>query len=329
MALECVDPHVSLLRDVRKSGTKDKIFLQVISLQVRNRIFSDSGGFQLFSLISSSVKNGRISPEGFSYRLGKERRTKSLTPENCIRKQLRINADVLFCLDHCTHPDAPIDAQETSVENTVKWGKECKEVFLRSAGEEKNKKFLFAVVQGGENRELRRQCADRLIEIGFDGYGFGGWPIGEGGSLRESVAYTAELLPENSMKHALGIGKPENLVQAYGLGYDIFDCVIPTRDARHRRLYVFNEPLESTGFVGREFYTAVYIGDKKYVRDKRPLEETCDCLCCRRYSRAYLHHLFRIDDGLALSLATRHNLRFYSRLMEALRREHYRRTWAR
>jgi queuine tRNA-ribosyltransferase len=286
----------------------------------RGPVFSDSGGYQLYSLITGSRKNGRIGPEGFTYRPGGEGRKKRFSPENCITKQLRLGADVLFCLDHCTHPDEPPQHQKLSVENTVRWAKLCKETFRRSPAETSSGRLLFAVVQGGDDRDLRKSCVNELLELGFDGFGFGGWPVHDDGSLRETVAYTAELLPENSVKHALGIGKPENLVRAYESGYDIFDCVIPSRDARHRRLYVFNEPPEVSGISGDRFYSHVYIGDRKYVRDRRPLDENCDCPCCRRYSRGYLHHLFRVDDGLAPRLATLHNLRFYTRLMETLRR---------
>ncbi len=133
-----------------------------------------------------------------------------------------------------------------------------------------------------------------------------------------AVALVAELTPRGVPRHALGIGKPENVVRAAAAGYELFDAVIPTRDARHKRLYVSTDNFASLQGGGKEFYDNLYLQDEKYTRDERPLEEWCDCLCCRRYSRAYLHHLFRIGETLALRLATMHNLRFYTRMMARL-----------
>jgi queuine tRNA-ribosyltransferase len=141
----------------------------------------------------------------------------------------------------------------------------------------------------------------------------------------DTVHYTAELVPEGYPLHGLGIGKPENLVKAVEAGYGIFDCVLPTRDARHRRLYVFDPGVEAAAadprrLLSGSFYHHLYIGDKRFLRDAEPIDPGCDCLCCGRYSRAYLHHLFRVGDPLAFRLASLHNLRLYARLVEMLRR---------
>ena len=274
-------------------------------------VVSDSGGFQVYSLVTGREKLGSVSARGFTYRMEKGGKSQTLTPEKCIQRQFRIGADVMYCLDHCTHPEAPAEEQRASVEHTVAWARACRDEFDRRAEKLDARPQLFAVVQGGNDPALRRECAARLVEIGFDGFGFGGWPIDREGALVEMVAFVASLLPDDLPRHALGIGKPENLVAAFRAGYNIFDCVIPTRDARHKRLYTFAD--------GPALYRCVYLQDEKHARDGGPLEEGCDCPLCARYSRAYLHHMFRFDDPVAYRLATLHNLRFYARLVERLR----------
>ena len=282
-------------------------------------VLSDSGGFQIYSLLRSSPHLGSITKKGFYYRLQRDEGKKLLTPEKSIRKQLAMGADIVVCLDQCTHPDAGADEQRAAVERTVAWARRCREEFDRLSAGKADRPRLFAVIQGGADAALRRECAARLLEIGFDGYGFGGWPVDEAGRLEEMVPLVAELVPAGLPKWAFGIGKPEHVVSCAGLGYDLFDCALPTRDARHRRLYVFRAAPAAASLAG-EFYEHLYIQDDKYIRDAAPVEASCDCLCCRQYSRAYLRHLFRIGDALAARLATIHNLRFYTRLMPRLRR---------
>jgi queuine tRNA-ribosyltransferase len=284
-------------------------------------VASDSGGFQVLSLITQSESLGSLSDRGFTYRLARGQAKKTLTPEKCVRLQLRLGADILFCLDECTRPDADGERRRASVERTVRWARECKAAFTRGVEEraaDTSRPRLFAVIQGGDDADLRRECAERLVEIGFDGYGYGGWPIVKGGGLSEMVAHVAELAPPDLPTHALGIGKPENVVRCVAMGYDLFDCTLPTRDARHGRLYVFDGPLDSLNLRGG-FYHYHYAEDDKHTRDPKPVDETCPCLCCRGYSRAYLRHLFAIHEPLAGRLATIHNLTFYARLMDRLR----------
>ncbi|MBT3602158.1 MAG: tRNA guanosine(34) transglycosylase Tgt [Candidatus Latescibacteria bacterium] len=278
-------------------------------------VMSDSGGYQVFSLIAENPKSGSISKKGFVYRLGNGGKKQTLTPEKCIQKQFHVGADVMFCLDHCTHPNAGVEEQKLSVKHTIAWAKQCRDEFDRR--QDRNETKLFGVVQGGMDFDLRQQCVEQLVEIGFDGYGFGGWPISDDGALVEAVAWVAELLPKDLPKHALGIGKPENVVRAFHLGYDTFDCTIPTRDARHKRLCIFNDAPDRVNYDS-DFYRYVYIDDERYARDAEPVDPTCDCLCCKHYSRSYLHHLFDIRDTLAFRLATIHNLRFYVRMMAQL-----------
>ncbi len=285
-------------------------------------VAADSGGFQAYSLLDGSPGLGVITRKGFAYRMQKGGARRLLTPQKCIEAQFRLGADLMFCLDYCTHPGAPEQVQRESVELTLAWARQCRVTYdrlvegKRLAPEERP--ALLAVVQGGEDPALRRACAAALVEIGFDGYAFGGWPVTEDGRLSETVALVAELVPDDKPRFGLGIGKPENLVKAFRWGYDLFDCVIPTRDARHRRLYVFSAPPESATLEGEGFYHCLYMQDETHRRDSRPVEDGCDCDCCRHYSRAYLHHLFGIGDSLAERLATIHNLRFYRRLVAAL-----------
>jgi queuine tRNA-ribosyltransferase len=287
-------------------------------------VISDSGGFQVYSLITES-KAGTIHKDGFTYKLEQDSDKKILTPEKCIQYQFKIGADIIYCLDYCTHPSAPDNIQEESVDLTIKWARRCKKEFetqlkLRKVKED-NRPLLFAVVQGGNNPDLRKKCALELLRIGFDGYGFGGWPIDDDGKLLDMVGYVAELIGTDYPKHALGIGKPENLVKAYIAGYEIFDCVIPTRDARHKRLYTFRdfERIQCIEDFEEGFYKYLYLQDDIHIKALKPIEEGCDCHTCKHFTRSYLHHLFRIGDTLAYRLATIHNLRFYTRLIDKLR----------
>jgi len=282
-------------------------------------ILSDSGGFQVYSLLRENPRLGAVTERGFSYRSASGQAKTVLTPEKCIQKQFKLGSDIIVCLDYCTHPATPTDEQRRSVDTTVRWAQACRREHNRLSEQRKDPPLLFAVVQGGNEFSLREECAEALLEIGFDGYGFGGWPIGEGGRLVESVQRVAELLPNDSPKWALGIGKPEHVVAAARFGYGLFDCVIPTRDARHQRLYVYRDSPHDALSGTPDFYECVYIQDNKHTRDKAPVDEGCDCFCCRSYSRAYLHHLFKVGDSLAQRLATLHNLRFYTRLVEVLR----------
>ncbi|MDH7569750.1 MAG: tRNA guanosine(34) transglycosylase Tgt [Armatimonadota bacterium] len=284
----------------------------------RGPVLSDSGGFQLYSLATGGAGMGSVSPHGFTWRTAPGAPKQHLTPEKAIERQFQLGADLMVCLDYCTHPAAPAEVQRESVRLTVAWARRCKETFLRLAATREPRPLLFAVVQGGADPHLRRACALELLEIGFDGYAFGGWPVSNDGALVEAVAWVREHTPRDRPLHALGIGKPENVVRAARMGYDLFDCVIPTRDARHRRLYAATDGLRELREDGT-FYYNLYLQDEKYHRDHSPVEPGCDCHCCRRYTRAYLYHLFEAGEVLAQRLATIHNLHFYARLMARLR----------
>lgn len=274
-------------------------------------VFSDSGGFQVYSLIRGGSRKGAVTEHGFTYRVGDKRH--ELTPRKAIQRQLDLGADVLFCLDHCTHPEDNTETQRESVENTTRWARECRSVFhelldSRGPAAGRVRPLLYAVVQGGADRELRRRSAHELAEMGFDGYGFGGWPVGRDGRLEESVSWVAEDLGGQPL-HALGIGSPANVARAVAAGYGTLDCVIPSRDARHGRLYLRRG----------DGWSSISAKDQGLVRDHAPVDPGCDCPCCTRYTRAWLAHLFALGDHLAYRLATIHNLRVWTRVVEAAR----------
>ena len=286
-------------------------------------ILSDSGGFQVWSLIRQDPSRGVIRDNEVIFREPETGEKWNLTPERVIGMQLQIGSDILVCLDDCTDAEAPEAEQERSVERTVRWARRCREELDRQLAQRRDSDppRLFAVVQGGGIESLRRQCAAELAAIGFDGYGFGGWPLAADGSLlADPMRWVAESLPPGAAKHALGVGRPDHVVSAAAVGYSMFDCALPTRDARHGRLYAFRDGWSTRRPVpGDHFYRAVRIHDQPYRVDHGPIEDGCDCPVCARYSAAYLHHLFKVGDISAERLATLHNLRFYVRLFALLR----------
>ena len=286
-------------------------------------ILTDSGGFQLYSLIRENPEYGEIRDKEIIFRpdLGKEKLT--FSPEKCIQVQFQYGSDIMMALDMCTHPDDPPEIQRRSVELTVKWGARCRAEFDKLSKKLDKKPLLFGIVQGGSDPELRLECGRRLEEIGFDGYGFGGWPLDASGRFRlDILKMAADAMPDHKVKYAMGLGRPEEIAALVRMGYSLFDCVIPTREARHQRLYTWIPGMDTPEGVRREdgkFYRFLYILDDDHRREDEPVDERCDCLLCKNHSRAYLHHLFRVGDPYALRLATAHNLRFYGRLMELLR----------
>lgn len=284
-------------------------------------ILTDSGGFQVFSMIRENSRYGTITKGGIIFRPSSKEKIE-LTPEKCIQAQYICDSDIIMSLDYCTHPDDPYQVNKESVENTISWAVKGKEEYERLIENypRENKPLIFGIIQGGKDKELRKRCADALIEIGFDGYGFGGWPLDKDGNLLEEVlGYTAELMPNDLPKYAMGIGRPENIVICSKLGYNLFDCVIPTREARHGRLYVFNGARDEIDLRDKKFYSNIFIKEERYTRDERPISENCSCYTCKNYSRAYLHHLFNLEDCLSFRLATIHNLYFYNELMNLIR----------
>jgi queuine tRNA-ribosyltransferase len=284
-------------------------------------LFTDSGGFQVYSLIRQNPNYGSINDRGAIFQPSGSSRKFKLTPEKSVQLQLRYGSDVVICFDDCTHVDDGPAEQEKSVARTVQWAKRCKEEFQRQlAGRNwasDLRPLLVAVVQGGNDRQLRQQCAEELLAIGFDGYGYGGWPLdGDGNLLVDMLLYTRELIPDDYTLHALGVGHPENVLVCAGMGYELFDSTMPTRDARNGRLYRFLVDPAGPRLQGQEqWFEFLYPGDKKHIKTNGPVSEFCDCLTCRNYSVGYLHHLLKLNDHLYARLATTHNLRFMTQLM--------------
>jgi queuine tRNA-ribosyltransferase len=283
-------------------------------------IFTDSGGFQAYSLMKENSRFGQVNSDGISFFPEGSQRKFLLTPEKCIRLQVNYGSNLLFCLDDCTHVDEPDADQKTAVERTIAWAKRCKKEYEKIVEQKKFEKhqqpLLFGIVQGGNSRELRKKCVDALLEIGFDGYGFGGWPLNNAGELVEDmVAYLREIIPTKYPLHALGIGHPAFVAKSFSLGYDLFDSAMPTRDARHGRLYRFTG---SSGLEGKNWWEYIYIHDQRHIKSNRPIAENCNCHTCQHYSIAYLHHLFKINDNLYHRLATIHNLYFMTQLCKRL-----------
>ena len=290
-------------------------------------ITTDSGGFQVMSMLQGNPHLGKITDDGIVFYQGSQgkRQKYQFTPEKSIQVQFKLGADIMVCLDEFTNPRAGQNEAEISVNRTTAWAKRCRDEFDRLVKQHKmtdtTRPILIGVIQGGRDKKLRARSARELMKIGFDGYGLGGWPIDENGKLDiELVKFNADLTPDSLVKFALGIGNPQDIIECFKMGYTIFDCVLPTRDARHQRLYTFRHDPDHVDLLSvDQINKYLYILREPYVRDQRPISEHCDCHTCQHYSRAYLHHLFRIKDATAGRLATIHNLRMYTRLIEKLR----------
>lgn len=291
-------------------------------------IITDSGGFQVYSLIQQNTKFGSLNDDGITFKPDGSTRKFHLTPEKTIQLQLSYGADIVICLDDCTHVDASQSIQELSVKRTIAWARRCKDEFQHLIEQKRlspeQQPLLFAVIQGGGSYELRKRCAEALLEIGFDGFGYGGWPLdNQGKLLTDIITYTRELVPPTFPMHALGVGHPANVLACSGIGYGLFDSALPTRDARHGRLYTFTTELSSPLPLPNgedSWFAYVYANDDKHIKTALPISPFCDCSCCKHYSLGYLHHLFKINDSLFLRLATIHNLRFMTQLSERLRK---------
>lgn len=283
-------------------------------------IITDSGGFQVMSLIHDNPELGKITDEKITFKTPESGERITLTPEISIGLQLKLGTDIAIVLDDCTRPDANEAEQLKSVERTIAWAKRSRQEFDRLTEGKKEKPLLFGVVQGGNNLDLRKECARELIKIGFDGYCYGGFPVDkEGHFLSETVNFTAQQMPDDRVKYAMGVGRPENIVESFKYGYELFDCVIPTREARHKKLYIFAGDPQKLNLLADGFYSTLYLGSAKYDNDPAPISQYCDCFTCQHYSKAYLRHLFKVGDILAYRLASIHNLRFYATLMERLK----------
>lgn len=290
-------------------------------------IISDSGGWQIFSLIQRNSGMGSITKDGVLFvkesKSGKHKY--KMTPEKCIQIQFDIGSDIMICLDHFTPENPTAEELDVSVNQTVEWAGRCKEEFDRLCQQKKlgakERPLLFCVLQGGRDKKAVEKCAEGLRQWDFDGWGLGGWLFDENTNLDLDICkHYHDCMEPKKPKYALGIGNPQAVVDCVNIGFDIFDCVLPTRDARHKRIYSFTKSPNEIDFKSdKNWYSTYQIDREKYIRDFSPVSQLCDCFTCKNYTRAYLRHLFEIEDTLAYRLATIHNLRMYAMLMEALR----------
>jgi len=289
---------------------------------------SDSGGWQLLSLIYKNKSFGKITDDGVVFFRGSKGKRKNyyFSPEKSIQVQMDLNTDIIICLDDCPGKNASKKQTELSTQRTIDWAKRCKIEYLKQIKKRKlslkDRPLILAVVQGGQYKNLRKKCADELLKVGFDGYGLGGWLTDKTGKIDlDTIGFISKCLPDNLPKFALGVGYPQDIIDLTKLGYHIFDCVIPTRDARHKRLYAWaKNPDKADILKEKNLFKRFYPDKARYALDKKPVSRFCDCRLCQNYSRAYLYHLFKIGDSLAWRLATIHNLRLYTKLIELLRK---------
>ncbi len=260
-------------------------------------ILTDSGGFQVYSL----SKLRKIKEEGVIFKSHLDGSEHFLTPEKAIEIQEALGADIIMTLDECVPYPSTYEYTKISTELTTRWARRCKEK------KSLNNQALFGIVQGGMYKDLRKRSATDMVEIGFDGYAIGGLSVGESKSLMyELVDYTVDFLPEEYPRYLMGVGKPEDIVECVKFGIDMFDCVIPTRNARNGMLFTTH---------GR-----IIIKNAKFARDESPIDENCKCYTCRNYSRAYLRHLFMSKEILSPRLNTIHNLYYFTDLINRIRK---------
>jgi queuine tRNA-ribosyltransferase len=262
-------------------------------------ILTDSGGFQVFSL----AHKRKITEEGVTFASPVDGSKVFLSPEESMRIQKTLDSDVVMIFDECTPYPATEKVAAASMELSLRWAERSRRAF----DDLKNPNSLFGIVQGSVYESLRRRSAEGLVGIGFDGYAVGGLAVGEPEAERNhTLDFTVPLLPADKPRYLMGVGRPEDIVEAVRRGIDMFDCVMPTRNARNGFLFTAEGTLR--------------IRNAKYAMDARVIEEGCDCYACAGgFSRAYLRHLDRCNEILASQLATMHNLRHYQRLMAGLR----------
>lgn len=287
-------------------------------------ILTDSGGYQVFSL----ARLNKTTEDGVTFQSHIDGSRITLTPELSMEMQSAIESDIAMQFDDVAASDSSRERYKEAMERSLRWAKRCRE-----NGNIDMAPLLFGIVQGGTHEDLRERSVQGLLDIGFDGYAIGGLSVGE--SREDTYRITSrvcELLPENKPRYFMGGGMPEEIVEYVKMGVDMFDCVLPTRNARHGTLFVWTVLPESvdwgqdTSFAndvsGRglpTFYEKLRVTNEAYQLDQEPIDRFCTCETCKTTSRAYLRHLFSVNEFLALRLATIHNLHFYLSLMKSLR----------
>lgn len=313
-------------------------------------ILTDSGGYQVFSLgARAKEKYGasgvKLSEEGVEFSDPLNGKKHFMSPEKSIEIQLNLGSDIIMVLDECPpYPCSHEDVQK-SLELTTRWAARCFKYFHEKIKENSEKyktgrPLLFCIIQGSIYEDLRKESLDQLINLdfeslggpssGWDGFAIGGVAVGEPRKhLDEILDWIVPLLPEDKPRYLMGLGKPEELVKAVCSGMDMFDCVIPTREGRHGRLFVWKKGVNPDEIDGEEiakmdkndlFYEAINIGNEKFIEDFSPVDRACDCYTCKNFTKAYLNHLLRTNEPFFLKLSTLHNLNFYLKLMKILGR---------
>lgn len=326
-------------------------------------ILTDSGGFQVFSLgqkISShseppiggeeslaNARNGasapdssvaalfqndkrkqslvKISEEGVEFRSPIDGAKHFLTPEKSMQIQLDLGSDMIMAFDECTPYPATREYAKNSLEITRKWAERCKKYLAKMRKRNFSKHFLFGIIQGSTFKDLREESAKQIVGLDTDGVAIGGVSVGEPPEkMLEVLDWVSPHLPENKPHYLMGVGYPDQIVEAVKRGIDMFDCVIPTRNGRHGELFIFSSSgraKNASVFRNKNFYSSIHITNKKFTADFGPVDKTCKCYTCRNFSRAYLRHLFIVKENLAFRLATIHNLSFYLELMKRIRKD--------
>jgi len=259
-------------------------------------ILTDSGGYQVLSL--AGLRN--IGEDGVTFQSHLDGSRHLLTPERAVEIQLALGADILMALDECPPHSAEYEYHRSSMERTARWAERCR------TAHQGDEPALFGIIQGGTHLDLRSRSAEATVRAGFSGYALGGLGIGEGAAQMYGVVeHTTALLPPESPRYLMGVGTPQDLLEAVARGVDMFDCVLPTRNARNGGLFTGTGRLNIKGAA--------------YARDERPVDSACSCYTCRHFSRAYLRHLYVADEILGLRLNTIHNLHYYAELMRQAR----------
>ncbi|MBI4122195.1 MAG: tRNA guanosine(34) transglycosylase Tgt [Parcubacteria group bacterium] len=279
-------------------------------------ILTDSGGYQVFSLTALR----QLTENGVTFKDETDGAMHTLTPEGVIDIQRAIGSDIMMVLDECPPWPSTREQMETSVALTSRWAKRAfdyRQTLIDSGEFTAERHRLFAIVQGGTFEDLRKASIADLSALPFDGYALGGFAVGEPrAEMYAMLEAITGLLPTDKPRYLMGVGKPQEIVKAVQEGVDMFDCVIPTRHARHGQAFVFRDRQTLTG---DEFYETMNLTNERFTDDLAPLDKDCTCFTCRNHSRAYLRHLFKTEEMLGYRLATIHNVRFYLELMELIR----------
>ena len=260
-------------------------------------ILTDSGGFQVMSLTGLR----KLTEDGVTFSSHVDGKKFFLSPEESIKIQHKLDSNITMCMDECVKLPAPYEKVKKSVEMSMRWARRSKDAFVDRDGY-----GIFGIQQGGDYEDLRAYSAEKLKEIGFDGYAIGGLAVGEGQETMFKVLdYAPQMLPEDKPRYLMGVGRPDDIVGAVLRGVVMFDCVMPTRSGRTAQAFTR--------------FGTVNIRNARHREDPRPLEAGCDCPLCRNFSRAYIHHLQKCNEILGVMLLTWHNIRYYQRLMQGLR----------